>query len=67
MVCKNNIKTASLLQKQNMRRKNSSVTRLKDASIYSSKIILAKYKKNNSFVIGVSGGSSLAQRLTIPL
>ena len=40
-----------------MRRKNSSVTRLKDANIYSRvKSILAKYKKNNSFVIGVSGG-----------
>ena len=40
-----------------MRRKNSSVTRLKDASIYFRvKSILAKYKKNNSFVIGVSGG-----------
>ena len=41
-----------------MRTKNSSVTRLKHANIYTKvKSILSKYKKNNSFVVGVSGGS----------
>ncbi len=40
-----------------MRIKNSSVARLRDANIYPKvKSILAKYKKNNSFVVGVSGG-----------
>ena len=40
-----------------MRRKNSSVTRLRDANIYPKvKSVLIKYKKNNSFVVGVSGG-----------
>ena len=40
-----------------MRRKNSSVTRLKDANIYPKvKSVLTKYKNNNSFVVGVSGG-----------
>ena len=40
-----------------MRRKNSSVTRLRDANIYPKvKSVLIKYTKNNSFVVGVSGG-----------
>ena len=40
-----------------MRIKNSSVARLRDANIYPKvKSILTKYKKNNSFVVGVSGG-----------
>ena len=40
-----------------MRKKNSSVARLKDANIYPKvKSVLTKYKKNNSFVVGVSGG-----------
>ncbi len=40
-----------------MRRKNSSVARLSNANIYSKvKSILTKYKRNNSFVVGVSGG-----------
>ncbi len=41
-----------------MRTKNSIVIRLRDENIYSKvKSVLTKYKKNNSFVIGVSGGS----------
>ena len=40
-----------------MRIKNSSVTRLRDANIYPKvKSVLTKYNKNNSFVVGVSGG-----------
>ena len=40
-----------------MRTKNLSVARLKDVDIYSKvKAVLKKYKKNNSFVVGVSGG-----------
>jgi len=40
-----------------MRTKNSNVARLKDSNIYSKvKSILTKYKKNKSFVVGVSGG-----------
>ena len=40
-----------------MKTKNSSVTRLKDDNIYLKvKSVLKKYKKNNSFVVGVSGG-----------
>jgi len=40
-----------------MRRKNSSAVRPRDADILLKvKSILTKYKKNNSFVVGVSGG-----------
>ena len=40
-----------------MRTKNSNVAKLKDSNIYSKvKSILTKYKKNNLFVVGVSGG-----------
>ena len=40
-----------------MRTKNLNVARLKDANIYPKvKLVLNKYKKNNSFVVGVSGG-----------
>ena len=40
-----------------MRRKNSSVTRLSNSIIYQKVIsVLKKYKKNNRFVVGISGG-----------
>ena len=37
--------------------RNSNVAKLKDSNIYPKvKSILTKYKKNNLFVVGVSGG-----------
>ncbi len=40
-----------------MKRKNLSVTRLRNENIYTQvKSVLNKYKKNSSFVVGVSGG-----------
>ena len=41
-----------------MKRKNSNVTKHKNSQIFTKvSSILKKYKKNNSFVVGVSGGS----------
>ena len=41
-----------------MRIKNSNVIRLRNAKIYTKvKSILSKHNNNNSFVVGVSGGS----------